>query len=108
MHTFMRVVMTGVCLSAGMMISAEAGETKAKREKAKGEVNGEFDEMKGEAKAVQEELKGNDTKAELERAKGKVKGAGGQRMVACALPYRGFLALTIRTAMGRATPCGPR
>ena len=66
MHTFMRVVMTGVCLSAGMMISAEAGETKAKREKAKGEVNGEFDEMKGEAKAVQEELKGNDTKAELE------------------------------------------
>lgn len=32
--------------------------------------------MKGEAKAMHEELKGNDTKAELERAKGKVKGAG--------------------------------
>jgi hypothetical protein len=59
-----------------MMVSAEAGETKAKIEKAKGEVKGEVEEMKGETKAMQEELKGNDTKAELERAKGKVKGAG--------------------------------
>ena len=72
----MMVAMIGVCLSAGMMVSAEAGETKAKMEKAKGEVKGEFEEMKGEAKAMHEELKGNDTKAELERAKGKVKGAG--------------------------------
>ena len=30
--------------------------------------------MKGETKAMQEELKGNEMKAELERAKGKVKG----------------------------------
>lgn len=36
MRTFMTVAMIGVCLSVGMMVSAEAGETKAKMEKAKG------------------------------------------------------------------------
>lgn len=76
MRTLMMTFMAGLCLLAGVAISADAGETKAKMEKAKGEVKGEIEEMKGETKALHEELKGNDTKAELERAKGKVKGAG--------------------------------
>lgn len=76
MRTFMTACVVGFCLFTSLGLSAEAGETKAKMEKAKGEVKGEIEEMKGETKAMQEELKGNEMKAELERAKGKVKGAG--------------------------------
>jgi hypothetical protein len=53
---------------------SNAGETKAKMEKAKGEVKGEMEEAKGEVKALKEETKGNDVKAAGERAKGNVKG----------------------------------
>ena len=71
MRTFMTACVVGFCLFASLGLSAEAGETKAKMEKAKGEVKGEVEEMKGEAKAAVEEAKGNKVQAEVERAKGK-------------------------------------
>ena len=57
MRTFMTALVIGVCVSVGMMFSAEASETKAKMEKAKGEMKADVEEMKGEAKAMKEELK---------------------------------------------------
>ncbi len=54
MRTFIIAAIAGFCLLTGLSFSAGAGETKAKIEKGKG----------------------NDTKAEMERAKGKLKGAG--------------------------------
>ena len=75
MRTFMTAAL-GICLLAGMAFTAEAGETKAKMEKAKGEMKADAEEMKGEMKGAKEEMKGNDTKAAMERAKGDMKGAG--------------------------------
>jgi hypothetical protein len=75
MRTFMTAAL-GICLVAGMAFTAEASETKAKMEKAKGEMKADTEEMKGEMKGAKEEMKGNDTKASMERAKGNMKGAG--------------------------------
>src|SRR5690349_16446982 len=76
MRNMFVITLMGIAIVGGTGVSADAGETKAKMEKAKGETKADYQEAKGEAKALTEEAKGNKTKAEMERAKGNVKGAG--------------------------------
>src|SRR6266571_4280187 len=69
MEVSMRIfLVAAVVLSfafAGFYSPSQAGETKAKTE-----------EMKGEVKGLKEDIKGNDVKADVERAKGKAKAKG--------------------------------
>ena len=53
---------------AGLYSSSQAGETKAKTEEMKGEVKADAERTKGEAKGLKEDIKGNDVKADVERA----------------------------------------
>lgn len=56
------ITLMGIAIVGGSGLPAAAGETTAKVEKG--------------TKALKEEMKGNKTKAELERTKGNMKGAG--------------------------------
>jgi hypothetical protein len=76
MRKSMIVTMAFLFGLVGMQQSAQADQTKAAVEDAKGKANANLQKAKGEAKALREEAQGNNVSAEMERAKGQTKAAG--------------------------------
>jgi hypothetical protein len=80
MEVRMRIlVVVAIALSfavVGFYSVGQAGETKAKTEELKGEIKSDAERTKGEAIGLKVEMKGNDDKADVERAKGKANAKG--------------------------------
>jgi hypothetical protein len=74
MRKIMIAVMASIFMAGGLLSIGYAGDTRAAGDDVKGEVKKDAHRAKGETKGAVEDMKGNHTTADMDRAEGRVKG----------------------------------